>query len=60
MWGAAGAPAIARADQSAFSTVARSWPFHANVIALEAAGLLARHAGEVRATADRLTADIRL
>ena len=33
---------------------------HADVAALEAAGLLARHGGEVRATADRLTADIRL
>ncbi len=33
---------------------------HADVAALEAAGLLARRAGEIHATADCLTADIRL
>ena len=33
---------------------------HADVAALESAGLVARAAGEVRATADRLRADIQL
>jgi predicted transcriptional regulator len=33
---------------------------HADVAALEQAGLLDRSAGEVRATADRISADIRL
>ena len=33
---------------------------HADVAALESAGLLARHAGAVHATADTLKADIRL
>ena len=33
---------------------------HADVAALESAGLLARQAGEVRATADTLKAEIRL
>ncbi len=33
---------------------------HADVAALEQAGLLSRAAGDVRTTADRITADIRL
>jgi predicted transcriptional regulator len=46
--------ALARALGRQYSRV------HADVVALEAVGLIARIGGTLRATADRITADIRL